>query len=167
MKPPALLKTIIDIAYVLLIAKFIIGVAIIVFILFGGHLGDEIQYQYGTRLNSTIMGVIHLGIYSLFIYAVRILRSLIKNYSEGKLYTRYQISALKLTGQLIILVTVLSALADFISDLIFNNNIGVNIDLKNGFGSFWLVIAIGLFFIYLSAIFANAREIKEENDLTI
>jgi hypothetical protein len=35
------------------------------------------------------------------------------------------------------------------------------------FGSFWFILAIGLFFIFLSKVFENAKKLKEENELTV
>lgn len=167
MKPPRLLKIIIDIAYIFLIIKLFLGAGILIYILFGGRVSDTSLEEYGSRSAFLIIGVIELAVYGFFIYAVYILRLLIKNFSIGKLYTKYQIAGLKLVGQLIISVAVLRAIVNFIVDIVSQNKLGVSIDFKNGFGSFWLVIAIGLFFIYLSKIFAHARKIKRENDLTV
>lgn len=85
MKPPRLLKIIIDIAYIFLIIKLFLGAGILIYILFGGRVSDTSLEEYGSRSAFLIIGIIELAVYGFFIYAVYILRSLIKNFSIGKL----------------------------------------------------------------------------------
>lgn len=173
MKPPSSLKTIVDISYIILLIKWIIGLLIFTDILFGGRVklfAGYISESFSMAESKTatiIFFAIQLLVSALFIYAVYLIRRLIKNFNTGKLYTNYQISGLKLTGQLIIVVTVVNGLLEFLYEALFKNHFGISLNFENGFGSFWFVIAIGLFFIYLSRIFANARQLREENELTV
>ncbi|GAB2761151.1 hypothetical protein GCM10010465_01880 [Actinomadura fibrosa] len=103
----------------------------------------------------------------LLVYTVYLLRKLVRNFFKGKLFTLYQIASLKLIGQLIILVILLQGVLDFLGGIFLSEKVRMGIQMDLSFGSLWFILAIGLFFIYLSKIFDNARRIKEENELTV
>lgn len=107
-------------------------------------------------------------IYSLIVmlvtvYLLSVLKNLVKSFSEGRIFTKHQIIGLRLIGQLIILLNLTNAVVNFIFRIIFASRFQVKMALSD----FWLFIALGLFFIYLSHIFEKARNLKEENDLTV
>ena len=145
---------------------------LLLYILFGGRVKPtsyfpEILSIAESKMITIILLIIQLFVSALFIYAVKIIRKLVHNFNSGKLFTQYHITGLKLAGQLIIAVTLAKAALQFLEEALINSRLGIDINFDQGFGSFWLVIAIGLFFIYLSSIFSNARQLKEENDLTV
>lgn len=173
MKPPKFLKTIVNIVFILLFAKFVISMIAFFYILFGGgvklesiSLGENVIIPE-SFLTTIILFILQLLLSALFLYAVYVIKKLIEDLDKGDLYSKIQISGLNLVGKLLILVTVINAVVDFFSKAIVDRRIGVSITLENGFGSFWLIIAIGLFFIYLSKVFANSARLKEENELTV
>jgi hypothetical protein len=78
-----------------------------------------------------------------------------------------QVKIIKIIGQLIILVALLDTVPGVIYQTFFEQSPRqVNYGLAS-VDSFWFIIAIGLFFMFLSKIFENARIMKEENELTI
>ena len=73
-------------------------------------------------------------------------------------------------GRLSIIVAFLDPMISFVHNLLAEDYENINISLKfggEGFSSFWFVLALGLFFLYLGKIFENARILKEENELTV
>lgn len=171
MKQPVLLKTILDICFILLALTFFS--ALVIFIITLSH-GESF---YPITINGNILTEItpptiflisaELVIGGLILYTVYILRKLIRNFLKGKLYTSFQITTLNLVGQLIILITLAKGFIDFLGKILFESRVGVDLGMELSFGSFWFILAIGLFFIYLSKIFRNAKDLKEENELTV
>ena len=97
-----------------------------------------------------------------FIYILYLFKNLMQELITGPLFTNLQIASFKLIGQLIIFITILNELFGIVYKVIFNNRIEINVDHFN----LWFVI-FGLFLIFLSKIFNQARIIKEENELTV
>ena len=171
MKQPVLLKTILDICFVLLALTFFSAVFIFIITLSYG------ESLYPITVNGNILSEItpysiflisaELVIGGLTLYTVYILRKLIRNFLKGKLYTGFQVATLNLVGQLIIFITLAKGLMNFLGKILFESRVGIDLGMELSFGSFWFILAIGLFFIYLSKIFRNAKELKEENELTV
>jgi succinate-acetate transporter protein len=61
----------------------------------------------------------------------------------------------------------LQGIVNFITPIIIEGEGTVGIKIDFSFGSFWFILAIGLFFIFLSKVFENAKNLKEENELTV
>ncbi|MCM4155232.1 DUF2975 domain-containing protein [Gramella sp. AN32] len=99
----------------------------------------------------------------VWIYILRMIKNLVNSLLSKKLFSNFQIASFKLIGQLIIAITIFDAITMFISRLIFQNRLKVEVDLFE----FWIIITIGLFMILLSTIFEKAKFYKEENDLTV
>ncbi len=171
MKQPVLLKTILDICLILLALTFFS--AVIIFIITLSH-GESF---YPITVNGNILTEItpssiflisaELVIGGLILYTVFILRKLIRNFLKGKLYTSFQIATLNLVGKLIIIITLAKGIIGFLGKVLIESRVGVELGMELSFGSFWFILAIGLFFIYLSKIFQNAKILKEENELTV
>ena len=171
MKQPILLKTILDICFILLALIFFSAVGVFTITLIFG------ESFYPMTINGSIVTEItpstififsaELVIGGLILYTVYILRKLIRDFFKGKLYTHFQIATLKLVGQLIILITLAKGFLNFIGKILFESRVGIDLSMEFSFGSFWFILAIGLFFIYLSKIFKNAKFLKEENELTV
>lgn len=154
MRPPSSLKTIINISYFILIIKWIMELILLLYVLFGGRVRPSSYFPEmlsiaESKMITIILLIIQLFVSALFIYAVKIILKLVSNFNSGKLFTQYQITGLKLAGQLIITVTLAKAALKFFEEATINSRVGIDINFDEGFGSFWLVIAIGLFF-YLS-----------------
>lgn len=171
MKQPILLKTILDICFIFLAFTFI--ASLIATIL--GFYTDEFSINIEIAGNSTInpsfttisLLILKVVVSGLILFTIYLLRQLVRNFFKGKLFNNYQIDALNLIGQLIILSTLLGTITDFLSNLLITDSARLGLYFEFSFGSFWFVLALGLFFIYLSKIFDNARKMKEENELTV
>lgn len=150
MRPPSSLKTIINISYFILIIKWIMELILLLYVLFGGRVRPSSYFPEmlsiaESKMITIILLIIQLFVSALFIYAVKIILKLVSNFNSGKLFTQYQITGLKLAGQLIITVTLAKAALKFFEEATINSRVGIDINFDEGFGSFWLVIAIGLF----------------------
>lgn len=171
MKPPYFLKRILDICLLFILLNLLLS--IIVSITNAISQEDFIPVSInGEKIETftvSVFIVILLGVLNscLYIFIIYVLRKLIKSFFSDILFTRFQINALNLTGQLIILATFVSPLINFVSTLILKNRARMGLEIELSMNSFWFTMAIGLFFILLSKVFENAKRIKEENDLTV
>jgi hypothetical protein len=171
MKQPILLKTILDICFILLAFTFLSAVILFILTLSLGERFHFISINGVILTEFTPYNIIlisaELVIGGLVLYTVYILRKLVRNFLKGKLYTTLQITALNLVGQLIILITLAQGVIEFFGKIVIDSRVGIDFGMKLSFGSFWFILAIGLFFIYLSKIFQNAKNLKEDNELTV
>lgn len=171
MKPPILLKTILDVCFIFLVFTFLSAVIFVTISLFEGGTIIPIELN-GGRL-STITPTTSILLFAelisggMVLYTVFVLKKLVRNFLKNKLFTALQIASLNLIGKLIIFITIWEVLITFFGRLLLESKAEIGITLDLSFGSFWFILAIGLFFIYLSKIFRNAKDIKEENELTV
>lgn len=171
MKQPILLKSVLDICFIFLAFTFI---ASLIGTVLGFYTNEfpidiEIAGNPANNLSFTTISLLILKVVvsGLILFTIYLLRQLVRNFFKGKLFNIYQIAALNLIGQLIILSTLLGTITDFLSDLLLTDTARLGFYFDFSFGSFWFVLALGLFFIYLSKIFDNAKKLKEENELTV
>ena len=101
-----------------------------------------------------------------FIFSLYVFKKIVSSLYKSPLFTEFQISSLKLLGQLIVLLVILKSVFNIFSDMIFGKSEMVGIHIFS-FDSQIMAICIGLFFIYLSYVFRKAKVLKEENDLTV
>ena len=173
MKPPKFLKLIINVSYFLLALDLILSTLCYIYFLFGGGVKLE-SLEYITTVQneeSSIAAIVLFTleiIYSIILfYTVFIIRKLIKDFEREKLYTKIQITGLNLAGKLLVGVFILQFIADFFTSIILDNRLKISLSFENDLGSPWLLIAIGLFLIYLSKIFNNSARLQLENELTV
>lgn len=171
MKQPVLLKTILDICFILLALTFFSAVIVFAITLTHGESFFPITVNGAVLKEITPFTIFLISaeiiIGGLTLYTIYILRKLIRDFFKGKLYTKFQIATLNLVGQFIIFITLAQGIVDFLGKILFESRVGVELGTELSFGSFWFILAIGLFFIYLSKIFQNARNLQEENELTV
>ena len=171
MKPSILLKTILDICFILLLLTFFsaCGLFVMMILMEDHFIPIELNNQIISDLTPTALCLViaELLIGGLLVYTVYVLRKLVRNFFKGKIFTRYQIASLNVIGQLIVVITVAQGLVDFLGNFLLEAELQLAIEMDLSFISFWFVLAIGLFFIYLSKIFEKAKLLKEENEFTI
>lgn len=171
MKPPLLLKTILDISFFLVVLSFIAAIVAFGISIFMDsefiplELNNRVVTEFTPIAAVLITGEILIG--GLVIYTIYVLRQLARNFFKARIFTKYQSAALKLIGQLIIIVTLFQMLLDILGTIFLEQKVRVGIQFDLSFSSFWFVLAIGLFFIYMSKAFERARVLKEENELTV
>ena len=101
-----------------------------------------------------------------FIFSLHVFKKIVSSLFASELFSRFQISSLKLLGQLIILLVILKSIFNIFNNLVLGKNEQVGIHIFS-FDSKGMAICVGLFFIYLSYIFKKAKTLQEENDLTV
>ena len=94
-------------------------------------------------------------------------KKLVYDFSPTNIFTSLQIFYLNRIGKLIIGITITEITVDFLLKIFYNNRIEASIKTSGLFEKYFFIIAVGLFFIFLSEIFKIAKQHKEENDLTI
>lgn len=101
-----------------------------------------------------------------FIFSLYVFKKIVSSLFKSPLFTEFQISSLKLLGQLIVLLVIIKTVFNIFSDMIFGKSEVAGIRVLS-FDSKIMAICMGLFFIYLSYVFRKAKGLKEENDLTV
>lgn len=171
MKQPILLKTILDICFILLALAFFSAAGIFILTLALGEKFTLMELNGRILSEFTPIAIVlvtaELFIGGLILYTVYILRKLVRDFLRGKFFTTFQIATLNKIGQLIVVITLTSGLTDFLGKMLIESQATVRVGMDFSFGSFWFILAIGLFFMYLSQIFNNAKALKEENEFTV
>ena len=170
MKPPILLKTILDILFIILVLSVSATFILFLISIFTNHsMPVEVNNRAIETLNASTYTLIFISfLFSILsIYIIYLLRKLVRSFFKLKFYTRLQISLFNLIGQLIIVTAIGKVILNFFSLLILEGKAKLGIEADTSFDNLLFILAIGLFFIYMSRIFENARTIKEENELTV
>lgn len=167
-KPPILLKTILDILFWVLIFIFVSSIPFSILPFF-----TDIPLEVNNYKIEKITFWIFLAIFlsflnsALFIYIVFLLRKVVRNFFKRKLFTPIQIAGLKLIGQLVIFTSLLEIAINFMLSLNVKGRAKFGISVESSYDSLWFTLALGLFFILLSQSFSYAKILQEENDLTV
>ena len=101
-----------------------------------------------------------------FIFSLYVFKKIVSSLFESELFNRFQISSLKLLGQLIILLVILKSIYTMFSNIVCGKSGDIGIHIFS-FDSNFMAVCFGLFMIYLSYIFKKAKSLQEENDLTV
>ena len=170
MKPPLLLKGILDFCFIIMVILYVSSIISALYLLLAGsgmpikindHPVDEID------LTSGIFLTISQLISGVFVYVIYLLRKLVRSFFKNRFFTRIQISLFNLIGQLILLNTVAELVMDILSNIFLGLVPQVHLQFVTSFDGFLFKLAIGLFFIYLGKLFDNAKQLREENELTV
>ena len=169
-RPPLFLKGILEVMFILLIVGLVAGAVTTVYLLLFQR--EEISFNvleytidYMDPLTVSLV-VFQVLLKALFAYLIYLFRNLIREFSKDEMYNQYQIDLIRKIGRLIIGLSIGKALLGFLAGLILGDS--AKVDLQVEFlDSFWFTLALGLFFVYLSKIFENAKILKEENELTV
>ena len=98
----------------------------------------------------------------IYTRAIYLIKNSLKDLAEGNYFTSSVISNFKGVGFLFLSCGIGEVIVKFILGLFFNSKFYVKFDT-----SIVLFIIMGLFFLFLSEVFKDAKQNKEENDLTI
>ena len=171
MRPPILLKTILDICFIFSAFSLVVFlISLIITFSTGTDLSFvSIEKPPENINNFALWGLILIEVIKTcaFVYGLYVLRKLFRSFFGNKLYTKLQIASLNLSGRLICLSVILGAVSEFLKAMIMDSRISLNLGIELSFSSFWIILAFGIFLIFLSKVFANARQLKQENELTI
>ena len=101
-----------------------------------------------------------------FIYAIFVLRKVLKLFLQKEIFTNAVIAHFRTIGKCVIASTLLTSVPMFFYNIIERNNLGIEFT-GGGFDSLLLSISLGLLFIVIGEIFQKAKTLQEENDLTV
>lgn len=171
MRPPILLKTILNIYFIFSAFSLIVFLISLIIIFFTG---TDLPF---VSIENPPQNINKFALWRLilteviktftFVYGLYVLRKLIRSFFRKKLYTKLQIASLNLSGRLICLSVIFGAISEFLKRIIVDSRISLNFGMELTFSSFWIILAFGIFLIFLSKVFENARLLKQENELTI
>lgn len=169
MKELNLLKTILDIFWVLLILS-VIGI----FVLSIAYLTTNdispiiVKSTVIEKVDVYSKALIVFQTMALFLFAMSIyyLRKLVSSFYKMQIFTDAVILYFKRVGQTLIGYAVISNGSIFVYNVVERTNSAINFSVGS-YDSFLVIIALGLFFIVLSKVFTISKNIKNENDLTI
>lgn len=170
MKPPIILKTILDICFFLLLLGLLSPLlATLISLVLDTPLPLEIndRVEETFSLWTVLLFIADFLVSALSVYVIYLIRKLVRSFFSNRFFTRLQVSMFKLIGQLIIASTLAKLLINIFSILVLEGEGRMNISVESTLDNLLFILAIGLFFIYLGKLFENARSLKEENELTV
>lgn len=104
--------------------------------------------------------------YLLYVYAVFLLKKTIDLFIKRLLFDDEVIKKLNIIGKIFVAVALMTGIPSFFYSVFFKQHI--EFDLTSYFSDSMLFnVAIGLFFMILSEVFKIAKNLKEENELTV
>lgn len=171
MKKLHLLKSLVDLLWFFSIIV-IVSMAIFLPILFFSNEAIDIPVTIGeTKVTGMDLAtkLMLLGLvtaYCFFVYGLFLFRKVLTLFSKRQIFEHKVIVLLNRIGKFFVIASLLAVSVNFIAKIYINDKIEVGIQ-GGFFDSFLFTASLGLFFMVLSEVFANAKSIKEENDLTI
>lgn len=102
----------------------------------------------------------------LFLYSIYLLRKVVGYFQKSEIFKSEVVKNFNLIGILIISSSLVSHLSLFTFTLINKVQLALSIEFGS-YNSFLISISLGLFFMVISEVFKIAKNIKEENELTI
>ena len=103
--------------------------------------------------------------YCFFMYGIFLFRKVLNHFAKRQIFEETVINLLNKIGKLFLIASLISGLISFFSKIYLERE--AELGIGSSFDSFLFSASLGLFFMVLSEVFANAKNIKEENDLTI
>jgi hypothetical protein len=108
-----------------------------------------------------VIGVI-TALYFVYIKAIYLLKNSLDDLSSGNYFSLLVINNFNKIGKLFLISCVVEFVGRIVLRVLLEKKIGIELD-----SSVFLFLIMGLFFLFLSEVFAKARGFKQENDLTI
>ena len=163
------LYSILNLIIFLIIFSIGIGLIMTVLILFNvidGPLALKPDFvDYKNDIMQYVFMAFKLIVYIVFISGLLKLRFATKLLLEKDFYKFELIKALGFAGKAIVITGILSWLIDGLSHIYFNDEISISISEKTFVYLF--VTAMGLFLMLMGNVINDAKNLKQENDLTI
>ncbi|MFT5145404.1 MAG: hypothetical protein ACI9H1_000109 [Polaribacter sp.] len=167
MKKINILKTIVDLLWIfsMPVVLIIIGVSFTTFFVDLSDLNIELDTININQndLFSKILFVISSLNYLLLILALYFFRKVVTNFVRVTVFEELVISSFKKIGNLLTFSGFISLIISIIGKIYFEQKVS----LEFGLNQHLVLICLGLFFLVLSEIFKIAKNVKQENDLTI
>ncbi|WP_181248532.1 DUF2975 domain-containing protein [Flavobacterium magnum] len=165
-----ILKTLIDLSFLFSLLA-VAGMTIFVPIYLSGSADEGPLKINGQEVSAAEWGgklVIMLGAAGglFFVYAIYLLRKTVAHFRKREIFHEDVIRYFNAIGKCIITSTLLTHIPLFFYNMLHRNHLGIQID-GGGFDSLLLSISLGLFFMVLAEAFKIAKNLKEENELTV
>lgn len=167
MRKLAILKTIVDIFWILTLPAIPLILILIPFIFISDGFsmpiiinGIEIKAM---DLPSKMVISFILSSFTLMIYNIYIFKKMLRYFQTLKIFDSHVIRSLNKMGILFIISAFISGIPTFIYRLFYLEQFKLTI----GFSPNFLILCLGLFLMILSEVFKVAKEAKEDSELTI
>jgi hypothetical protein len=168
MKRLPILKAITHFAFIIsTIALIFIIPAYIMLLIMPGTVPFKIDGEIAEDASPEVLILILLTIVGLifFVYALYLFRKVLDLFSKRKFFDDAVIKNFDQIGKALIIGAAIATIPAFLYDTI--NGSGITLDFSFSFDSFLFTVAMGIFFMVLSEVFLAAKNMKEENDLTV
>ncbi len=169
MKPPKTLKYLLDFCYaIMLIIVLFTPIELLIRLSIDKQISLEIHNRLITNFSTPIiiLCIFRYILIALDVYIVYLIKKLIESFFMNKLYSKNQIHLFRKIGLFIIYTSIAKILSNIIADILIDPE-SYRISFDISFNNLLFVIALGLLFVFLGKVFQNARELKQENELTI
>jgi hypothetical protein len=164
----SLLKALVNVIFVLcVVALVFIPPTLIVIYTFPETIPFSINGTPAKEIGTEeliLMSVLILGA-AFEIYALYVFRKTLALFEKRQIFTTDVIKLLDQTGKAIIIGYMISAGASLLYKAVVAGTIEIGLNVS--FGSAIFILGLGLFFIVLSDVFSMAKQMKDENDLTV
>lgn len=169
MKRLAFLRILINILFLVCMLIVFFGLPLILIITFSprsvpfnvnGHAIEASSFEL-----FFLMLVLYLG-HCAFTYAIYLFGKTLALFAKKIIFDDKVIAMLDQAGKSFIVAGMLWIIPPFFYRLLAENTLEARLDFT-GFGSTIFAISLGLFLMVLSEVFLMAKNIKEENDLTV
>lgn len=168
MKRLALLKTLTVILLVLsAIGMFFAVPFILVVAVMPGQIPFKINgHPADTAGIETIICMLAVAIgCGFFIYALNLFKKTLELFEKKKIFHEDVVKYFDQTGKAILIGYAICVSSIFLYNTLAQGSL--ELDIEYGFNSSLFIIGLGLFFLVLSDVFLMAKNIKDENDLTL
>ncbi|WP_394758326.1 DUF2975 domain-containing protein [Flavobacterium sp.] len=167
MKKLNLLKTIVDYFWVISLIATPLFLFFVFYLLFTGETLDIPIKINGLEVKTVDLAskiILIFGVFSylLFLYGIYYFKKLLYLFQLRKIFVDEVVDYFNKIGYVFLLSAILAGIPLFIYKILKNE---VNLEL--GGSPFLYLISLGLFFLVLSEVFKIAKNMKEENDLTV
>ena len=167
MKTIDILKKLITIYFYLQVLGFVV-LAIVVPILFSLGKFNTLEFLDNHDISNLSFGrfmsmlLVALILAYQYVKAIYLLKNSLSDLSNGNYFSELVINNFKIIGKLFLICGVGAWLYKIVLRLAFMSDVRIGID-----NILVLLTIMGLFFMFLSEVFAKARKTEQENDLTI
>jgi len=169
MKRLPILQVLVKILFVLCIIVVFFGLPFIISLaFFPGRIPFKINNEPVTNITTEVlllMLITYVG-HCFFTYAIYLFKQTLFLFSKKVIFDHRIIKFLDQTGKALLIAAVLWIIPPFVLKTIYEGNMSLGLSFE-GFDSGLYTISLGLFFMVLSEVFLIAKNIKEENDLTV
>lgn len=167
MKKIFILKTIVDILWIISWPLILIALCIVPYLFINDDFSSiPINIRGNTILHFNLLSKIILSIMTisilLLLYSLYLFKRVLLLFMRRKIFDNIVLTNLNKIGVLLTFFSIINIICSFI----YNINFG-KIEFEISINPLVSTLCLGLFFMVLSEIFKIARDQKEENDLTI